>query len=45
MPEFPSCGGLLTGSVEAMILITGATGTIGSEVTRLLAARGVRTAP
>ncbi|MFI7337336.1 NAD(P)H-binding protein [Streptomyces sp. NPDC050085] len=41
MPDFPIRDREFGGSVERMILITGATGTIGSEIVRLLAARGV----
>lgn len=43
MPEFPRGPGAPPGTVVGMILVTGATGTIGSEVVRLLAARGEKT--
>lgn len=42
MPELPSRRGICAGTVTGMILITGATGTVGSEVLRILAARGER---
>lgn len=40
MPKLPSGGGDATASVFPMILVTGATGTIGSVLVRLLAERG-----
>lgn len=40
VPEFPSALDRRSGTVMTMILVTGATGTIGSEVVRLLDARG-----
>jgi uncharacterized protein YbjT (DUF2867 family) len=40
VPKIPSRHNIQTGTVIAMILITGATGTIGSQVLRIFAARG-----
>ncbi|SDY17101.1 Uncharacterized conserved protein YbjT, contains NAD(P)-binding and DUF2867 domains [Amycolatopsis xylanica] len=40
MPKLPIDGHTRAGTVSVMILITGATGTIGSEVVRRLTARG-----
>lgn len=40
MPEFPRAAGPSAVTVGDMILVTGATGTIGSDVVRQLAARG-----
>lgn len=42
VPDFPIDGGRLGDTLVTMILVTGATGTIGSEIVRLLAERGAK---